>query len=186
MSMVPFLIILSPLLLLSQQEELRPAPQQTPASQTRVARSMNEPDASQLRSTYVLGPDDQIIIRALEAEEISEKPIRIDSKGYFRMPLIGEVHAAGLSLSELEAIVKTRLQKYYKNPQVGISLVEYHSQPISVMGINQAVPGLLTLYWYGPNREAFGAPGALTAQSMSGRESKILLVPVWNQLITFQ
>src|SRR5438105_6466241 len=164
MSMVPFLIILSRLLLLSQQEELRPAPQQTPAGQTTVARSMNEPDASQLRSTYVLGPDDQIIIRALEAEEISEKPIRIDSKGYFRMPLIGEVHAASLSLSELEAIVKTRLQKYYKNPQVGISLIEYHSQPVSVMGAVRS-PGVQQLQGEKTLIEALSSAGGLMAEA---------------------
>ena len=57
------------------------------------ASSASQPDVTQaraaevtqVRSTYVLGPDDQIVIRAIEAEEISEKPIRIDSTGSIRI-----------------------------------------------------------------------------------------------------
>lgn len=50
---------------------------------------------AQDRSTYVLGPEDQIVIRALHAEEISDKPIRISSDGSIKLPLIGTVHTAG-------------------------------------------------------------------------------------------
>ena len=52
-----------------------------------------------------------------------------------------------------------------------------YSQPWSVIGMNQVVPGRLTLYWYGPNSEAFGAPGARVAQSMSGRPSRTFVIP---------
>jgi hypothetical protein len=31
--------------------------------------------------TYTLGPDDQISIRVADAEEISDKPVRIDMSG---------------------------------------------------------------------------------------------------------
>src|SRR5579872_2304065 len=41
------------------------------------------------KSSYTLGPDDQITIQALEAEEISGKPIRIGSDGYIKMPMVG-------------------------------------------------------------------------------------------------
>src|SRR5947209_8579989 len=118
MSLVAFATVLFALSSGGQEVDSKPA--------------VNTPDESQIRSTYVLGPDDQIVIRALEAEEISEKPIRIDSTGSIRLPLIGQVHAAGLSLDQLETLVKARLGKYFKDPQVGISLTEYHSQPVSV------------------------------------------------------
>lgn len=93
------------------------------------------------RSTYVLGPDDQIVINAVQAEEISDKPIRIDSNGFVRMPLIGDVRAGGLTLGEFQDEVRRRLQMYYKHPQVGVSVVEYRSQPVSVIG-SVRVPGL--------------------------------------------
>ncbi len=88
----------------------------------------------QLRSTYVLGPEDQISIRALEAEEISEKPVRIDMTGYLRLPLAGRLKAAGLTIEQLENEISARLKQYVKQPEVAISVVEFHSQPVSVIG----------------------------------------------------
>lgn len=99
------------------------------------------PATSENRSTYILGPDDQVVIRTVEAEEISEKPVRIDSSGFLRMPLIGAVRAGGLTLGQLEEGVRERLQAYYKHPQVSISVVEYRSQPVSVIG-SVRVPGV--------------------------------------------
>jgi len=86
------------------------------------------------RSSYVLGPDDQLIIRALEAEEISEKPVRVDLSGYIRLPLVGRVKAEGLTVEELEAEITTRLEEFIKEPQVAISITEFRSQPVSVIG----------------------------------------------------
>src|SRR6266566_4636781 len=58
-------------------------------------------DASQ----YVLGPDDQIRIWSLGMEEITDKPVRIAPNGDIDLPLIGAIHAGGLTVEEL----KTRL-----------------------------------------------------------------------------
>jgi len=41
------------------------------------------------QTDYVLGPGDQIAIRAANLEEISDKPITIDTGGYIRLPLAG-------------------------------------------------------------------------------------------------
>jgi polysaccharide biosynthesis/export protein len=129
--------------------------------QTDSGPRLGPSDVSQLRSTYVLGPDDQIVIRALEAEEISEKPVRIDSTGSIRMPLIGEVHATGLSVDQLEAEVRTRLSRYYKNPQVAISVVEYHSQPVSVIGAVHT-PGVQQLQGQKTLMEVLSTAGGLS------------------------
>ncbi len=89
---------------------------------------------SQLRSTYVLGPDDIIVIRALEAEEINDKPVRVDMSGNIRLPLIGRVHAAGLTIEQLENALTESLKNYVKQPQLSVSVNEYKSQPVSVIG----------------------------------------------------
>src|SRR5437868_15516420 len=44
-----------------------------------------------IRPNYILGPNDQILIRAPQAEEINEKPFRVDSEGNINLPLIGRV-----------------------------------------------------------------------------------------------
>jgi len=54
----------------------------------------------QAPSPYVLGPDDQIKIWALGVEEISDKPMRIDPGGFIDLPVIGRIHAGGLTVEQ--------------------------------------------------------------------------------------
>jgi polysaccharide export outer membrane protein len=84
--------------------------------------------------SYVLGPDDQIVIRALDAEEISDKPVLIGTNGNISLPLIGRVQAAGLTVEEIELELGNRLKKYLREPQVSVTVVEFRSQPVSVLG----------------------------------------------------
>ncbi|MCU1260351.1 MAG: polysaccharide export protein [Bryobacterales bacterium] len=92
-----------------------------------------------IRGTYILGPDDQVTIRALEAEEISEKPMHIDAGGFISVPMIGRVFAGGLTAEQLEASIARKLSHYLTHPEVAVSITEYRSQPVSVIGeVNNA------------------------------------------------
>jgi polysaccharide export outer membrane protein len=88
----------------------------------------------QKSSTYVLGPDDQIVIRALHAEEISDKPFRIQPDGNINLAMVGEIAAAGLTVGELQAKLTESLRKYYVNPQATVTVTDFRSQPVSVVG----------------------------------------------------
>ena len=83
---------------------------------------------------YILGPDDQILIRALYAEEISEKPVMIGTNGYISLPMVGRLRASGLTVEQLETEVVSRLKPYMQDPQISVSVVEFRSQPVSVLG----------------------------------------------------
>ena len=85
-------------------------------------------------STYVLGPDDQIGIRILQVPEISDKPIRIEATGNIELPFIGSVHAAGMTVPQLKAFITEALRTYIREPEVMISIEDYRSQPVSVIG----------------------------------------------------
>jgi polysaccharide biosynthesis/export protein len=94
-----------------------------------------------IHSSYVLGPDDQLSIRALDAPEIADKPLRISTSGQISLPMVGRLRAAGLTVEELEKQLSDRLQVYVRDPQVAISVTEFRSQPVSVIGaVNQ--PGI--------------------------------------------
>lgn len=94
-----------------------------------------------LHSSYVLGPDDQISIRALDAPEITDKPLRIGAGGQINLPMVGRLRAAGLTVEELERQLSERLRVYVRDPQVAVSVTEFRSQPVSVIGaVNQ--PGI--------------------------------------------
>ena len=102
----------------------------------------NLPAAS--RSTYLLGPDDQIVIRALHADEISEKPFRIEADGKLTLPMVGTIRAGGMTVPGLEQDLRERLAKFYLNPEVTVTVTEYRSQPVSVLGA-VANPGVQQL-----------------------------------------
>lgn len=112
------------------------------------------------RSTYVLGPDDQIVIRALHAEEISDKPFRVESDGYLNLPLIGRVQGSGKSVSALEAELQKRLGAYYLNPQVTVTVTEFRSQPVSILGA-VANPGVQQLQGHKTLLQVISAAGGL-------------------------
>ena len=92
------------------------------------------PDQARTLAAYVLGPDDQIAVRAPDAEEIGDKPIRIDMGGYIRLPLVGRIKASGLTVEQLESEIAARLKVYIREPEVSVSVTEFRSQPVSVIG----------------------------------------------------
>jgi polysaccharide export outer membrane protein len=91
-----------------------------------------------------LGPNDVIQIHAVEAEDISDKPIRIGSDGYINLPLVGRLKAAGLTVEELQMEMVQRLKRLIVEPDVTVSVAETHSQPVSVVGAVKN-PGVIQL-----------------------------------------
>jgi len=129
-------------------------------------------------SGYVLGPDDQIVMHAMESPEISDKPILIGTNGNITLPLIGRVKAGGLTVEQLETELNTRLKKYVKDPQISVTVVEFRSQPVSVFGA-VTKPGVIqlrgrkTLYEVlsmagGPNDEKAGSSLTVTRRRENG------------------
>src|SRR5437868_1319405 len=55
---------------------------------------------SQVRSTYLLGPDDQLEISGPELTEVANKVTRIDGDGDIQVPLVGRVHVSGLTAQQ--------------------------------------------------------------------------------------
>jgi len=100
--------------------------------------------AAQSDSGYVLGPDDQIVIRAIDAPEISDKPVLIGTNGNITLPLIGRVKAGGLTVEQLETELNTRLKEYVRDPQVSVTVAESRSHPVSVFGA-VSKPGVVQL-----------------------------------------
>jgi polysaccharide biosynthesis/export protein len=90
---------------------------------------------------YVLGPDDQVKIWALGFEDFAAQPMRIDPAGDLDLPQLGRIHAAGLTTDQLKSALIEKMKKMVLEPQVSVSIVDYGSQPVSVIGaVNQ--PGI--------------------------------------------
>jgi polysaccharide biosynthesis/export protein len=103
------------------------------------------PSAAPASSTsYVLGPEDLITVRVFAADDIPDKPAQVDNNGSVTLPMIGLVHAAGLTVEQFQANLVTAYKKYFKDPQVTVQVNEFHSQPVSVAG-NVNTPGVVQL-----------------------------------------
>ena len=127
------------------QNPPNPASQTAPPSGTQnPAQPPKELPVDSIRPNYVLGPNDQVLIRAPQAEEINERPFRIDADGNINLPLVGRVRAGGLTVQELEAELVNRLREYIREPQVIISVVQFRSEPVFFVGAFKT-PGIYPL-----------------------------------------
>lgn len=83
-----------------------------------------------------LGVDDLIAISVYDAPELT-RSVRVEADGTIHLPLLkGGVAAAGILPGELEGSVAKALkdEQILVDPVVKITVVEYHSRPIAVMG----------------------------------------------------
>ena len=83
---------------------------------------------------YILGPEDTLVISAHNVEELGTLPYPIDLEGNINIPLAGRLHAAGLTVRQLEDALTVRFREYLQDPVVNVSIAEFRSQPISVLG----------------------------------------------------
>ena len=105
------------------------------AQQPQVEQALGNGVAASARLPhYILGPNDEIVILAVDAEEIANKPLRITTSGDINLPLVGRIHAAGMNLEQLEVEVTERLSKYIREPHVAINVTQFKSQPVSIFG----------------------------------------------------
>ncbi len=85
------------------------------------------------QNNYIIGPTDVLEIQVWREPNLSRTvPVRPDGK--ITLPLLDDVHAAGLTPLELKAKLEEALSKYIANPTVSVSVQEIHSKNIYVMG----------------------------------------------------
>jgi len=83
-----------------------------------------------------LGVDDLVAVSVYDAQELT-RSVRVEQDGAIWLPLLKEgIKAAGLFPRDLEASIAEALQagQILVDPIVKVTVVEYHSRPISVMG----------------------------------------------------
>jgi polysaccharide export outer membrane protein len=131
------------------------------------------------RAGYRLGPDDQVLLRVANAPDISDKPVRIDSDGYIKLPMIGRVQAAGMTAGQLEAELTKRLKVYLEEPDVAVSVAEFHSQPVSIIGAVGS-PGLHQLEGHKTLVEMLSLAGGLRPDA--GPTAKITRRLEWGRV----
>jgi protein involved in polysaccharide export with SLBB domain len=75
---------------------------------------------------------------------LQERKVRVTPLGTIELPLVGMVHAGGLTEVQLEAELDSKLNNFMYNPQAAVYVNEYHNREVAVIGaVNH--PGLVLL-----------------------------------------
>jgi polysaccharide export outer membrane protein len=144
-----------------------------------AAKEIGPSVAEQARSTYVLGPGDQILVRVLDLEEMGKEPYQIDMRGNVNLPMAGRIHASGRTVEELEQEIGGRLKKFLKSPEVTVALSEMRSQPVSVLG-EVKTPGVLQLQGEKTLLEVVSMAGGLNPTA--GHSIRITRKKEWGEI----
>jgi polysaccharide export outer membrane protein len=98
------------------------------------------PESAAPQAAYTLGVSDVVVINVLGQTTMSGR-YQIGTDGTFEFPLIGRVEARGKDTEALEREIADRLSKgYLRKPQISVSIADYGSQRIYVVG-EARVPG---------------------------------------------
>jgi polysaccharide biosynthesis/export protein len=84
-------------------------------------------------SAYVLGPGDEVIVRAWGQVDIRWQAT-IDRNGDIFMPRVGQIHLAGVKFEDLQGVVNQAIGRIYKNFQSNVSIGRLRSIQIFVVG----------------------------------------------------
>jgi polysaccharide export outer membrane protein len=101
-----------------------------------VRPSLMEDAGKENLPSQKLGVDDLIAVSVYDAPEFT-RTLRVEEDGTIHLPLLKDgVQASGLFARQLEASIATALksEEILVDPFVKVTVVEYHSRPISVMG----------------------------------------------------
>jgi len=85
-------------------------------------------------SAYKIGPLDVLDVSVFQVPDLT-RSVQVADTGIIRLPLVGEVQAAGKTAHQVETELTRRLgAKYLQSPQVTVFVKEYNSQRFTVEG----------------------------------------------------
>ena len=94
---------------------------------------------------YRIGPDDLLEVQVFGVDSLT-RSVRVNSRGFISLPLIGNLQVGGLTAQQAEALVVSKLaESYLQDPQVSLFIKEYTSQRVTIEGaVNR--PGVYPLH----------------------------------------
>ena len=119
---------------------------------------------------YVVGPGDEIVLRAWGSIDVDYRST-VDRNGLLNLPKIGSFSVAGVKASDLEKHLQTQIGRLYTNFSLSASLGQLRGVKISVVGPAQR-PGVFTLASQSTMLSAVVMAGG---PSPSGSMRKVLL-----------
>ena len=104
-----------------------------------------------LRDTdYLVGPDDVLEISVFEwekSEETETLEFRVSESGFVSLPSVGPIMVGNQTIQQIQALIETAFEEknVLQNPRIWVSVKEYRSRRISVIGEVNA-PGVYAIH----------------------------------------
>lgn len=108
-----------------------------------AARSYSPISNVPVSADYVVGPGDEIILRAWGSIDVDYRAT-VDRNGQLHLPKVGSFNVAGVKAADLEANLRAQLARLYTNFDLSVSLGELRGVKVFVVGPAER-PGVYTL-----------------------------------------
>jgi polysaccharide export outer membrane protein len=97
--------------------------------------SAQQPLAAKTKVVYALAVTDRIRVSIFGEEDLGTDA-RVDAFGNINLPLVGDVHVAGLSVDDAQKLIEKEYRdgQYLRRPQATISIAEYAPREVSIQG----------------------------------------------------
>lgn len=123
-------------------------------------RLIEETFGSNVENDYPIGPGDLLEIQVLEAPDLNTEA-RVTSQDSISFPLLGKVDVGGLTAQEAEERIGVLLtEKYMHDPHVVVSIKEFRSKRVAVIG-SVTNPGTYEILGKGSLLDALALAGGL-------------------------
>ncbi len=93
-----------------------------------------ETGATELTQEYTIGPRDVLQVSVWKQPELTVPNLQVRLDGKISIPLLDDVHAAGLTPAELKADITERLAEYITAPHVTVVVREMNSKLVYIIG----------------------------------------------------
>ncbi|MDB5866729.1 MAG: polysaccharide export protein [Betaproteobacteria bacterium] len=109
----------------------------------RVPSTFAPLDAVPVTSDYVIGPGDEIVVRAWGAVDIDYRAV-VDRNGAISIPRIGNIPVSGIRYQDLQPLMKNAIGRVFRNFELNVTMGQLRSMQIFVVG-HASRPGTYTL-----------------------------------------
>jgi polysaccharide biosynthesis/export protein len=126
---------------------------------------------------YPVGPGDVVRVSMDDLPELREVYSRVDGTGAVGLPLLGQVHVAGLTEEETQELLAQKARRFQREPRVHVYIQHYASRNVEVMGMVSR-PGTYSLN--GPGESILSVMGRAGGTKGVGAEraaEKVILFP---------
>lgn len=127
-------------------------------------------DHAPVRADYVIGPGDQLLIRAWGSIDLDSR-VTVDRSGQIYLPRVGVINVAGLRYDQLEQYLRSSLNQQFRNFALSVNVGQLRSIQIFLLGAVRR-PGTYTISSLSTVIDALFASGG---PSPSGSMRNILL-----------